>query len=439
MELLLTLVVIVLSTGELAFLEFGRPIDPKLSIELHLKEILADYENKRDELWDLPLSDSVPILLRFLENAESNPKRLVNIIHALGWLGRPQGSNPVKKYLTHSNSEVPLATIRSLGQMGSFSSIPRIELYLNHRDRSFRRSAIIALGKFGKTSVLPGLRAAAGNDAELLRLVEHAQNRISAIAASDFAALVDVLIETDEYEDLMALFMFVWRPVMNILFDSRSSNSARVHATRLLSLGRARKAGRRMSTIMANKKESIKLRLEAVKGVGRCKITSAVDELIKMLYGSDFQLQEAAVNSLGQIGKPKAFKPLIDKWEDSNSDFRKKIRLAIRRLCQVSGTEFLTELLRKKKSLEAEGIYFIDDDLRLFEKYQGELIHGLLNSESVEARRDAALLLIFFGQREDAEKLEKMKEQEEDAVNREIATRGFYKLTVAVPKEKNVK
>ena len=109
------------------------------------------------------------------------------------------------------------------------------------------------------------------------------------------------------------------------------------------------------------------------------------------------------------------------KWDARDGTLRDRIRLAARRLCAVSGTEVLSGLLRQNQELSAEAIYCIGDGLDLSRSYRADLVHAKLNSPSIEGRRDAALLMAFFGTRADAQKLWNMADTDEDEANREIA------------------
>jgi len=422
------LAILELKTGNLAYFEFGDPLDPKRDAEAHLRWVLADYANRRDEQWRLspPLGD--PVLVRLLEGAGNQPEKLLPLIRALGWYGIPESSMLVSKCLSHPSAEVKLAVIKSLGQMGFYDSMGQIWPFLDHSERTFRRVALIALGKFGKKEVLPKLEATAKSDASMQPLFAQAERRIEAVASGVLAAVVEAVIGTDEYDDLLVFIVFAWESVAVILSDRKRTNLVRRRAARLLGLGRVRKATRALVTILNDATETVELQVEIAIALGRLEAWKAIDVLIMRLDSIEPSLQEAAVTSLGQIGKPQAFAPLLKQWDERDGALREKIRLAVRRLCAASGTQLLTDMLHRNAVLPTPGAYFIEDNLALSRKYRGDLVDFQLNSKSIEARRDAILLLAYFGQRADADKLGMLSRQDEDPKNREIAQLGFNRL-----------
>jgi HEAT repeat protein len=422
------LAILELKTGKLAYFEFGDPLDPKRDAEAHLRWVLADYTNRRDEQWCLSPPVGDPVLVRLLEEAGNQPEKLLPLIRALGWYGIPESSLLVSKYLGHHNVEIKLAAIKSLGQMGLYDSIRDIWPFLDNPERTFRRVALVALGKFGKKEVLPKLEATAGSDAKMQPLFEQAERRIEAVASGELAAVVEAVIGTDEYEDLLVFIVFAWESVAMILSDRKRTNLVRCRAARLLGLGRVRKATRALITILNDTTETVELQVQVAIALGRLEAWKALDILILRLNSTEPTLQEAVVVSLGQIGKPQAFAPLLKQWDERSGALREKIRLAVRQLCSVSGTQLLTDMLKRNALLSTPGIYFIEDSLDLSQNYRSDLVDFQLNSKRIEARRDAILLLAYFGQRDDADKLAKLSQQDEDSTNRDMAQLGYNRL-----------
>jgi HEAT repeat protein len=427
------LVVIVLGTGELASIELGQPLDPEITPETRVELILADYDSRRDLIWDLDPAEASAAFKARLERGNLRPGDLIHVIQALGVAGRPTASEAVEKYIGDPSSALRLAVIRSLGQMGKFSSVPLIEPFLQNADPQFRRAALIALGKFGKPELIPDLEAAAKRDAALIPLVQDAKRRVDSIAKQNFPAFVDAVIDTDEWEDILPLLMVTWRPLIDLLAQKQRGPVVRLRAAKMLAWGHMRRAGQNLSAIVADPLDPADLRLQAIIALGRCRIRSSAPQLIALLNSPDQTVQSAAITSLGQLGVAEALDPLLKKWNDRGGANREALRLAIRRSCSVSGSELLKDLLATNGSLASSKIYFIDPSLNLTDSFHTDLIDPWLSAASPSARGDAALLLSFFGGPADAPKLERLR-SDPDLANRELADRGVKRLRSSAPK-----
>ncbi len=417
-----------LGNKELAFFEFGDPVEEYLPAEVRVRRIMSDYESQRDELWSMSTNQAVIALVKLLDEARNDPPRLVSIIRALGFLKAPDSGEVVATYLDHPAREVRLEAVYSIGRIANLATMPRLEPFLADPDREFRRAAIVGLGKSIEPSVLPQLEAAAGGDAELQALVDQARRKIAAIQTRNLRAYVNAIIETDEYYDLIRMLEVTWEHVVEIMADQARSPVVRRRAVRLLYLARVPMAKEPLTKIVAGEEEPSEVRLQAVIGVGRCRAQEAVGPLIKLLDNPDASLRNAAITSLGQIGNPRALNPLLSKWDAGGGALRGMILLAIRRLCATSGTVLLTDLLEQNPQLISRVILFIDDSLALSREYRADYVASELKSPEAEARRDAALLLAFFGTRSDADALALMGKLDPDATNREIALKGYSKL-----------
>jgi len=335
----------------------------------------------------------------------------------------------IQAHIHHSSAQVRRAVIRSLGQTADASSIPLIEPFLSDPDRAFRREAIIALGKFGDPAVLPRIESAAGGDAELLRLVDEAHRRIDAIRKGTPEALVDALIETAEYEDLMANFIAVREVLQKMVADRLGSDLAREHATRLLSLRRTRTASPFFRLRLLPGNDVREVRLECIRGLGRTRFRSAVPQLIAELDSPDPEIQEAAVIALGEIGHPAAFQPLINLWPRGNHALLSYIRTALRRICPSPGESVLAQLLGAGSQPEGFDLYCIDDEFELTAGLPRETLHAELESADKGARRDATLLLAVFGSAADRSAMLDRSLLDLDPEIRDLASRALQRFT----------
>jgi len=420
-------VIIAVTAGQLACLDFGVPLEPR-SWEGRLTAILSDWDRRRDDLWEIPVSDSKPILRRWLREAGNDDPRLIPLMSALGWLAASEDPDLFRKRLSHPSEAVRLVAIRALGQTQDPDNAPSVEPFLDSKDARFRAAAISSLAKLWTRSGYPRLQAAAGNDPNLQRLAEQARRHIFAMATLNPAQIVDEAIETQEYEDLVPWISEVREPLKDLLKSRDRSAVARARAARILGLRHQEEVSWTLRTILGNTEEPIELRVEVAYALGRIRIRSAVDALIELLDSANPRMQEAAVFALGKIGEPRALRPLLAKWAVRGGALREDIRLAANRLCAANGAELLTGLLRANSDLTNEGIWFFEDRLEVHESYQERSIEPLAASSSPQARRDALLLRVFFGDKAEAAKAIVMARTDDEETNREIAELAIHWL-----------
>jgi hypothetical protein len=421
------LVIVAVTAGQLACLDFGAPLEPR-SFEGRLVAILSDWNRRREDLWEMPVSDSKPILRRWLREAGDDDSRLIPLMSAMGWLAADEEPDLFRKRLTHPDENVRLVAIRALGQTQDPENAPSVEPFLDSKDARFRAAAIAALAKLWPRSNYPRLQAAAGTDPNLQRLGEQARNHMMAMATLNPERIADEAIATDEYEDLTFWISEVRQPLVEILKSRERLALVRARAARILGLRHQEEVSWTLRTILGNLEEPMELRVEVVYALGRIRIRSSVDGLIGLLDSADPRMQEAAVFALGRIGEPRAFRPLLAKWTARGGALRNDIRLAASRLCSGAGDEFLGGLLRANAELVHEGIWFFDDRLELHESFQERFIEAFASSPNPQARRDALLLCVFFGDKPEAAKAIALARTDTEEANREIAELAVHWL-----------
>ncbi|MFN0105293.1 MAG: HEAT repeat domain-containing protein [Bryobacteraceae bacterium] len=416
------LVIVRFSDGSLARFEFGRPVQPETTPEERVRAILADYR-RRDELIDVGFTPGVAILISILERAGERPEDILIPIRALGFMGRPYGAEAVGKHIRHPDAAVRLAAIRSLGQMAKFDSIPLVEPYLLSPNVAERREAIIALGKFAKEELLPAVEAAAGADPELQQLARQARARVLAtkhgIATKDYGPLVDALIGTDEYEDLLPLLIVTWKPLKALLADRTRSVQHRERALRLLAIGRPKEIIPEMRKILTDPNEPLPIRLRAVYGLGRARSRSSAGLLVERLQSPEPGMPGVCAHALGQIGDPGAFDPLLAVWDSGSGPLRERIRQAAALLSSLPGAG---------PAGAPQEIFVFTDDLALVRQFRRDQIEAALLSPSAPVRRDGLTLLSLFGSAGDAPILARAAETDPDSINRGIARQGAARL-----------
>jgi HEAT repeat protein len=428
----LVLALIVFPGGDLAALGFASPPEQGLTPEQHVRAVLAGYSARKGELLDVGSGRAVEILTRILESSGDSPAAILPPIRALGFMARPQGFDAVARHLNHSDAGVRLAVIRTLGQMNKFDAIPLIEPFLRSPNRDERREAIVALGKFGKTEEIQRIDAAAAGDPDLERLAREAAARIAAtvkgLRTGRYDELVDAVIDTAEYEDLVGFIMFTKFRLLEILSDKTRDPRTRSRAITVLSLARVRRAGLPMRDILADLSQPDDLRLRAVWGLGLTRTRSAVPQLAALLDDPLPSMRDLCILSLGRIGDTRALEPLIARWDAADGARRDQLRLALFRLRSQTSVAALLDPLRTYQPRAVAEVYFISDSLELSRGYHGAALVPFLNSPLAEDRRDALLLLATFGTAADSPLLKNYSEFDDDALNREIANLGVERL-----------
>jgi len=382
-------------------LYFGDPPPPTMSNEELMRWILEDYDLRRDFVWDVTDLDTIRLVcLEVVIDPAAPEEKLLAAIQTFGQVGWAMETEAIQAHLNDASPAVRRATVRTLGQTADRSSIPLIEPLLNDPDRAMRRLALVALGKFADTSVLGAIDAAVAREPEVARRAENAKRRIEATLAEDTDAVVAALIETDEYEDLMAGFPSVRKSLQKYVEEKKGSVRARSRAAHLLSLARTIAAAPyfRLRLLPGNDERDV--RLECIRGLGRTRFKSAVPQLIQELQSPDDGIRQAAVLALGEIGNWHAIQPLLDLWPASEAGLRADIRTALRQICQGAGHLVLRQLAGVEGGTSAAArVLVIDDSLEMHRLPGGpeEMLVDATESASEEVRRDAALVLSVFG------------------------------------------
>ncbi len=389
------LAVIPMNEIQAARLEFGRPLEPKLTHEQIIQRMVAEYAARRDELWDVPIDKARGYLLAMLPGATGNILRLRIVLDALRRLGFPDGHEEEIPYLDHPDAGVRMAAMHTLAQTGAVDQFRRIAAALRDPAPEVRRMAVLSLGKLGQMDAIPLLQQAASREPALATLAAEAERRIVAARGDEFPPVVDAVIETAEYEDLAFIMAFCWKYVAIIAGNKDATPEIRRRAVRLLHLRRVRKAGEVFKQILAEPGAGRELRIEAVHAVGRCVIRSAFEAVLALLDSPDAEMREAAVTALGNMQSARAIEPLVARWGDETR--RPAIHLALARLASYSGEGLLTETLDQKGEGPTGAAVTIDDAGTLTRTLPVGWAAGQLTSDLDRARREAALLLAFYG------------------------------------------
>lgn len=410
------------SIDELVYFEFGDPLDPEIPIEAQVRWILADFESRKDTFIVLSRSHSVALMIEWLSEARGDSGALMNLIRAIGFL-RFTGSAPaIESYLADASTQVRAETVLALGRIGALDSLPKIEPFLDSPDTVLRRAAIVALSRSLNPAEFEKLDTSAGANPELRQIVRQGRRRLATVEAADLKAFTDVVLETEEFEDLIPMVEFTWEFIVDNLRDPQRDPIVRRRALSLIRTVRMRRAGPALGAILADVSELPDMRLEAAIAAGPCKAEEAVNPLIGMVNSEPSLVREIAVTSLGQIGSAKALDPLLASWRRGDTS-KAMIRLAIRRLCKVHGPPVVIDLLRTNQPWAHREVYFITTDLRLIEGYSAGLLDSELRSPNAMARRDAILLITYLGDRAERAKFAMLADDPDPSV-RDLARRA---------------
>ncbi len=414
------------ATNELLYFEFGDPVDPDLPSEDRVREIMGDYARRQDELFDLSQNETVGPLCQSLAAAAENLERLKQYIDAIGRQRSSLAAPLMAGYLGHADAGVRREAILATGRIGNFGEMAKLERFLDDADVELREGAMIALSRSMDAAVVGKVRAAAGADPRLMDRAREAERRFSATESRDLREFTKEVIQTSEFEDLLWLQEAVVDYVQEILKDRFFSEETRRRAIWLLTARPVPAAGPSIDKVLRDTAESLVLRREAARGAGRIKRQGFAAALGELVGNEDLELARRAAEALGRIGAAAGLQPLVDHWGAQDGGLQPVILLAIRHICKYP-SEWTVNIVKDKVELTMRRIWFIRDTA-LFETFQPGLAYEALGSPNIEARRDAILLLTFWGQPPDVRRLARHADSETDPANRQLASLGAERL-----------
>lgn len=416
-------------TGTLSRFDFGDPLEPPRDPEAHLRWVLADHDARRDEQWQIAPPAGEAVLAKITRSAGQSPAELLPLIRAFAFYAMPdEGPYLVGRLTRHPDAAVQRAAVRALGSMGAHDGLAYVWPFLQSADPVLRREAVVATGKFGLPDAIPYLDAAAAGNPGLEVLAARGRRRIEAVRSRDLDQLVDVMITTEDYEELGVLTPFLYQHVAMVLVEPRRPEIERLRAARLLGLARVRKAAAVLRVLLSDPTVSSPLRIQVVIALGRIRDGGAVTPLLGFLGSPEPELQDAVITALGEIGDRRAFGPLLNRFGDRAGAVRERARLAASRLAAPLAIRAFEDWSLGKTSLDGYAVYFFDDALGLAPELDRAFIDRALVDPRAEARREAALLLALFGGPLDASRLAAVARSDADELVRRVAAHGEEKL-----------
>lgn len=416
-------------TGTLSRFDFGDPLEPPRDPEAHLRWVLADYDARRDEQWQISPPEGELVLIKIARSVGQSPSELLPLIRAFAFYAMPDHGPYVVGPLTrHRDESVKRAAIHALGAMGCHDGLAYVWPFLESPDATLRREAVIATGKFGLADAIPYLEAAAAGHPSLTPFAEQGCRRIEAVRTENLDQLVDVVIKTEDYEELGILMAFIYQPVAVVLVDPQRPEIERLRAARLLGLARVRKVASVMRAVLSDPTISLPLRIQLVIALGRIRDRGAVPALLGFVGGPDPELQDAVITALGAIGDRRGFGPLLNRFDDRAGAVRERVRLAVSRLAAPLAIKAFEDWSLGRLNLDGYAVYFFDDALGLASELDRAFLDRALVDPRPEVRREAALLLALFGGPLDAPKLAAVARGDADELVRRVATHGEAKL-----------
>ncbi len=308
----------------------------------------------------------IPLVAKFSETARET-RRLA--VRAVGKLGDPSAVPALIRLLNDPDDEVKTAAVAALGTLGAVDAIDALTEQLNVQNDAYRAKVAYSLGQIAAT---PGA-GKAGEDAmrtlvtnlaqpqtrngarEALRvagkaavpaLVLHLQGKISGDPPSAVALLAEsgdpratstlaaelsrgrvampmVLKALGATEDPAALV-----PVLGALASKDAAiRVAAMEALRPLIGGDAR-AGDVLVEYLAD--DDLEVRVLAAEYLGILRVAAATQKLASLAGpGNPSRLRRAAIDALGEIGRPEATKPLLDVLREGPTELHRSAATAL--------------------------------------------------------------------------------------------------------------
>lgn len=384
--------------------EFGPPSGPPEGLEPFLRWVLADYPARYEEQWRVSSEESVRVLARWLDTADTDEERR-DIITAIGFYFEQSGADPLLPWLGHTDPRMRAVTVRALGRTAVFDTVPSVAAVLDDPDADVRLQAVIALGTIEHHSALPFLDATAVKHPDLASAIELSRALIVAGEAGDERTSARLLLASDRHDDAIRLALVDFPSMPAILLDTAEPPLVRARAARAIGIARHKRTGLVLLKVVPDPTTPMEVRVAAVEALGRLGSSNASEFLLPLLDDPQLALQEAAVTAIGRVRDARAFLPLVAKWDDHGGALRRRLDVALRQVCTETGSDDLTARFEWTYRRDPE-LYFITDNLELRRGYRPDLVRGELSSPDPLARKDAAVLLSYFGDASDGPRLE---------------------------------
>lgn len=399
------------------------------SREEHIRWVLADYPSRRLELWRVQPVPGNGVLLKMMsEHLMSGvPFDPLPIIRALGDYANASFSPLLlQTFLDDARGEVRRAAVRALGQMQHRPSLPKLLDLLSDPDPEMRREAMVALAKGIDLAVLAEAEARLANDEEAQWLFAAARARATAAHADDNAGFIDVTLSVPEFiVDLPALAGPLSRELLAELADSARPDTVRADIA--FALG-ARFVGgpevvRTAWAVYLEPSASLNLRLALIWMLGRGgqRNRKAIPLLSATAQDtSQTGVADASVEALGLIGDRAGLGVLLN----AHPNHAEPTTFALRRLARPFSDAEYEAFASGNLDLKLLDTYSLDVNEALSSPVSHELLLPFLQSESLEARRAAALLLAYVASSEHAKLLREAAIAQVDDLTHRIAARA---------------
>lgn len=404
--------------------EFGPSSQPPRDLEGFLRWILADFSNRFEEQWRTNFRDSVGILARWLPLAQTQGQ-LITIIRMMGLYFEESSADFLLPYAKHPDPAIRAATARALGRAAMFHTIPYLGALTLDPDPHVRVQAVIALGLMEHSDGLPLLDVALAQDPALGPQVQKSRRLIHAGEKNDVFTTARVTLANDEFEDATRHAVVDFPSIPSLYEDRQEHTVVRARAARAQGLGRHRRSGLGLLKIVQDDTEPPPVQLMAIKSLGRLGSSNTVRFLLPFLAHPEQEFQEVTITAIGTIRDESRFDTLVGLWDARGGSLRPAI---IDALCRMSdpGTDLTTRPeWRLYDQLE---ICFIGDDMRVSRRFEHAAVLSQLKSHDALARRDAAILLAYFGDASDVAALEWLHQNEPTEETRWICAIGVREM-----------
>ena len=346
-----------------------------------LIECLSDnnysvYSCARELLTGFQSDKTVKLLVDYL-NSDESPETKSRAIYVLGEIGAFDKNliDPYSvedlfvKYIEDKNENkiIRLSSIEALGKIRSNKAVSQIIDLLELKDQAFSRFGIEALGRIKDPKAVGYMaKLLESNDPNFSvdsedrhEVAWYSACALSHMKPSDSAEpLTKALLNKDPVVKLYALEVLntIDLPAginINPIVDCLNSENPRVKIEAIKLLGRIRDTNAVKHLVKCLDDYILEVRVCTVIALGNIRDPEAVDPLIECLTDNIPEVRARAAMALGNIGNPKAIEPLVKCLDtNENKDVCSYIATALIRINDPSVPEHLISSLFKHNNPE---------------------------------------------------------------------------------------
>lgn len=299
---------------------------------------------------------------------------------ALGEIGDPRAIEGLMAAIRDSRREVRLAAVTALGGLGDPRVLETLLACLDSGDWELQKRAAAGLARLGQQAVAPLVERFQGADSDRQRLAGWALVQIGAPAATPLAACLEDS-DLQRRKAAAELLVQIGQPAVEPLSQRLGHPEATVRqlvAQTLEELGWRPAVGRQTADFYLAKQD-----WDALVGLGE----AALDSLTSRKNDQAPFIRAKVAETLGKIGSPKAFDPLVEMLKDTDAQVRWHAANALANLADPRAFDPLAACLKDEDpDLRALGLKGL---ARLKDPRAVPLVIGLLADPEPNVARTA--------------------------------------------------